>query len=108
MSVKDDQEELLSSTEVDESSLMGEDEKQQEQWCSAEQLQKRDQRSRSKRKNIFATVLGSYRWLIDIFLLVVIVGLLILLRDQYKKSSSPETLRQVGGDFTGAAEKCSF
>jgi hypothetical protein len=70
MSVTDDQEELLSSTEVDES-LMG-DEKQ---WYSPEL-----ETGKRSKTNTFTIAFRSYRWLIDTFLVLVIIGLLLLLR----------------------------
>lgn len=94
MSLTDDQEELLSSTEVDES-LMG-DEKQ---WHSQE-LQTR---KRSK-MNAFMIAFESYRWLVDTILVLVIIGLLLLLWSL--RQQSPSSSWQVGGDFTGAGLKC--
>jgi hypothetical protein len=87
---------MLSSTEVDEP-LMGEE----KQWCAPE-LETR----KWSKTNKFAIAVESYRWLIDAFLLLVIIGLLLLLRAQREKS--PSSSWQVGGDFTGAGLKCSF
>jgi hypothetical protein len=94
MSVTDDQEELLSSTEVDES-LMG-DEKQ---WYSPEL-----ETGKRSKTNTFTIAFRSYRWLIDTFFLLVIIELSLLLRHQWKKS--PSSSWQVGGDFAGASLKC--
>jgi hypothetical protein len=94
MSVTDDQQELLSSTEVDES-LMGD----KKQWRSPE-----FETVKWSKMNTFMVAFRSYRLLIDTFLLLVIIGLLLLLRGQWKKS--PSSSRQVGGDFTGAGLKC--
>jgi hypothetical protein len=94
MPVTDEQEELLSSTEFDES-LMG----NEKQWSSPEL-----ETGKRSKTNIFTIVFRSYRWLIDTFLLFVIIGLSLLLRHQWKKS--PSSSWQVGGDFTGAGLKC--
>jgi hypothetical protein len=94
MSITDDQEELLSITNVDEL-LMG-DEKQ---WCSPGL-----ETGRRLKRNKFTIAFGSYRWLIDVFLLFIIAGLLLLLRNQSKES--PSSSWQVGGDSTGAGPKC--
>lgn len=94
MSITDNQEELLSSINVNKL-LMG-DEKQ---WCSPGL-----ETGRRLKRNRFTIAFGSYRWLSDAFLLFVITGLLLLLRDQSKEF--PLSSWQVGGDFTGAGPKC--
>lgn len=86
----DDQEELLSSTEVDES-LMG-DEKQ---WHSREL-----ESGKRTKKNKYVSAFKSCWRLIDTLMLLVIIGLLLLLRSKSVESSSNKW--QVGGDFTGA------
>jgi len=96
MSIADDQERLLSSTNADE--LLMSDEKQ---WCSPG-LETGGQLKRNR----FMIAFGSYRWLIDVFLLFVITGLLLLLRNQSKEI--PSSSWQVGGHFTGAGPKCLF
>lgn len=46
------------------------------------------------------STLERYRWVIDAFLMTIIVGLLLVLRSHSKEHSSSS--RQVGGDSTGA------
>lgn len=94
MPITDHQEELISSTDVDQ--LLVDDEKQ---WYSPGL-----ETGRRLKRNRLTIVFGSYRWLIDAFLLFVITGLLLLLRDRSKES--PSSSWQVGGDFTGAGPKC--
>ncbi len=87
----EDHEEDLSSTEVDES-LMG-DEKG---WNS---------QRRSKRRTC-VEVVKSYRWMLDTFLLLIIIGLLLLLRRDWADHGFPKSSSQLGGDFTGAGPHC--
>jgi hypothetical protein len=95
VSSSDDHEELLSSTEVDES-VVGEE----KPWYTA----KEEARRRSRTSKLVST-LRSYRWLIDFSLLLVILGLLVfLLLGQRRDSRVPHW--QVGDDFTGAGPKC--
>ncbi|PMD42849.1 hypothetical protein L207DRAFT_424172 [Hyaloscypha variabilis F] len=89
VSSTDDQEKLLSSNEIHEASM--DDEKQ---WHSLEL-----DAGRRLKANKFTMAFGSYRWLIDAFLILVITGLLLLLHDQSKDSQGSI---QVGGDSTGA------
>ena len=93
VSSTDDQEKLLSSNEIHEASM--DDEKQ---WHSLEL-----DAGRRLKANKFTMAFGSYRWLIDAFLILVITGLLLLLHDQSK--DSPGSI-QVGGDSTGAGPTC--
>ncbi|KAH8881481.1 hypothetical protein GQ53DRAFT_788029 [Thozetella sp. PMI_491] len=87
VSLNDDHEEARSSTEVDES-LMGDD----KEWHP----------SRRTKKRTCMTVFNKYRWMIDTFLLLVIVSLLVLLRNDWAARTFPKSSFQVGGDFTGA------
>lgn len=91
----EDREELLSSTEVDDS-LMGDEEKQ---W----RPQEPGARRQSKRTRFMSTF-KSNRWLIGTTLQLVIVGLLVLvlLQDRQKEA----VLTQVGGDYTGGGPTC--
>jgi hypothetical protein len=89
-----------SNTEVEEESLVG-DEKQ---W-HADNYQRYGQRSkRSKCASIFS----SLRWMIDTFLLLVILGL--LLKDRWQKPSNQGYFadggKDIGGDITGVGPKC--
>ncbi|KAI0125431.1 hypothetical protein BJ170DRAFT_686294 [Xylariales sp. AK1849] len=88
VSTKDDREELLSRTEV-EDSLMDDEEKQ---WHSAKSRGKEQQKG-------FAAALFSHRWMISTFFQLVIICLLgvLLLRDQWHELETP----QVGGAFMG-------
>lgn len=92
MSTMEDREELLSSTEV-EDSLMGDEEKGQ--WRSRSHSS--PQEIRRKRDAV-----KSHRWIIGTILQLVIVAMLglLLFRQQEVKETPPET-PQVGGDFNG-------
>ena len=92
-SIGDDREHLLSCMEAE--SLMGEE----KQWTSPE-----IETGRRSNRNKFTNTFRSYWRLLDTFLVLVIILLLIMLRDQWKRS--PSALWQVGGDFTGAGPKC--
>lgn len=96
VAITDDHEESLSSTEVEES-LMG-DEKQ---WHSSNMAARRRSR-RSKFISAFKTV----KFFIDTFLLLVVIGLLLLLREQRNEMTEPGASWQVGGDYTGAGPSC--
>jgi len=89
MSITDDEHELLSNTDVGEESLM-DDEKN---WHLPE-----DGIRQRPKKSTFARVFGTYRWLLDVFLVLIIFGLLVLLNTQW------ESL-QPGGDFKAIAPK---
>ena len=86
---------MLHSTEADEP-LIG-DEKQ---WHSPEL----ETDTLSKTKNL-TTAFKSYRWLIDAFLLLVILALFLVLQDQWKK---PSITQQVGGDLITAGGTSSL
>ena len=81
--------ESASTTDVDQSSLMGDD-------------KTRDWHPPSLRQRAIATF-HAYRWILDTSLLVVI--LLLVMRDRQPPPSSPW---EIGGDFTGVAPKCVF
>lgn len=93
VTLSEDRDELLSSTDVDES-LMGDD---KQQWNAQRHGTRSDRLLAQFRK---------YRPVIDTSLLLVIAGMLavLLLRDSHTWSSSGPS--QVGGDFTGAGPKC--
>jgi hypothetical protein len=85
-----------SITEVEES-LMG-DQKQMH-------LEEFHERYITKSKRItFLSILKQARWLLDIVLLLVIIGL--LLRDQSQKANLKTSEHEVGGDFTGVGPHC--
>lgn len=86
-----DHEEALSATEVDES-LMGEE--------------KRWNRQRTSKMETCMAVFISYRWILDVTLLLIIVGLLLLLRHEWSQHERPSTSWQVGGDYSGDAPIC--
>jgi hypothetical protein len=88
-----DEEETPSSNH-DEELLMG----GEKQWPPSEL-------ERPKR-NSFTLAIERYRWLMDAFLVTIIVGLLLLLRSHSKEH--PSSSRQVGGDSTGASPECLF
>jgi hypothetical protein len=89
-SAGEDREELLSSTEVDDS-LMGDEEKQ---WHSQQ-----SGAMRLSKRNRFMSTFRSNRWLIGTTLQLVIVGLLVLVLLQGRQKET--VLTQVGGDYQG-------
>lgn len=90
----DDHDEAGSTTDVEDSSLMGDEKKWQDQGF--EGRPKRAKRSR------LLSILQTGRWCLDTVLLLAILGLLV--RQQL---STPQTVRlEVGSDFTGVAPKC--
>jgi hypothetical protein len=89
----EDQEELLSSTDVDDLHM-----DEEKQWYS--QKLESTRRLRGD-KSLLCT---SYRWIIDAFLILIIIVLVILLRIKWMESSSSN--RQVGGDYTGGGPNC--
>ncbi len=96
VALHDDSDDALSGTEVDESLM--EDEKS---WHP----------TRRSRRRTCLQLFKSYRWMIDTFLLLVIIGLLLLLRQEWAshdRSDYPRSSYQLGGDFTGAGPHCEF
>ncbi|KAF3019802.1 hypothetical protein E8E14_012459 [Neopestalotiopsis sp. 37M] len=92
VSTMEDREELLSSTEV-EDSLMGDEEKQQ--WRRTASSLGHD--VRRKRDAV-----RSKRWLLGTILQVIIIALLtLILYRQQQNSRPPSETPQVGGDFKG-------
>lgn len=85
--------ESSSSTEVDESSLMGDEKHRHHDDWQAEP-------PRSLRQEASSLFLA-YRWILDTSLLLVI--LVLLLRDR----PPPPPQWEVGSDFTGVAPKCT-
>lgn len=88
-----DSEGSLSATEVDES-LIGDEKAWHHQRAS-------------KRKSCMA-IFKSYRWIIDTTLLLVIIGLLLLLRNEWGHHEPPSAELQIGGDYSRAAVTCMF
>ncbi|KAK2037375.1 hypothetical protein LZ31DRAFT_611979 [Colletotrichum somersetense] len=90
-----------SATEVDES-LMG-DEKQQ--WHSVDLSGEQSTRGRRTWTRVKAS-LRRHRWLIDTLLLLTNIGLSLglslLLYYQFEDAKFPTSVRQIGGDFSGA------
>jgi hypothetical protein len=87
-----------SSTEVEES-LIG-DQKQME-------LEEFEQRYTQKPKRALClSILKGSRWCVEIVLLLVIVGL--LLRDQSQKAIPKTSEHEVGGDMTGVGPHCTY
>jgi len=88
-----------SATEVDES-LMG-DEKQ---WHSIDLSGEQSTRARSWKRA--KATLRRYRWLIDTMLLLTNIGLSLglslLMYYQFEDAKFPASVRQIGGDFSGA------
>src|SRR4051812_22226537 len=70
-----------------------------EDWDVAEN----EVRPRTRRNRIWG-ILKSYRWVVDTFLLLLVVGLLLERRWTYHGSHRYE----MTGDLTGFAPKCSF
>lgn len=88
----EDREELLSSTEV-EDSLMGDEEKGQ--WHTDNRRAPHD--TRRKRDAV-----KSHRWLISTILQVIIIAMLgLILSRQVEETQAPSGTPQVGGDFNG-------
>ncbi|KAK0120278.1 hypothetical protein ONS95_011684 [Cadophora gregata] len=82
-----DHEEVLSTTEVDES-LMGDEKPLQD-------------RRISKTQSCMDTI-RSFRWILDTSLLLIIIGLLLLIRHEWAQRETLPASWQVGGDYTGA------
>lgn len=99
VSTMEDREELLSSTEV-EDSLMGDEEKQQ--WRRTASSLGHD--VRRKRDAV-----RSKRWLLGTILQVIIIALLtLILYRQQQNSRPPSETPQVGGDFKGKGPTCQY
>ncbi|KAK9781501.1 hypothetical protein SCAR479_01372 [Seiridium cardinale] len=93
VSTMEDREELLSSTEV-EDSLMGDEEKQQWRTSPRHFLSNDSQRKRDARK--------SHRWLISTILQIIIIALLALILFRQQQATQPlSETPQVGADFNG-------
>jgi hypothetical protein len=97
----DDREELLSSTEV-EDSLVGDNADAEKQWHE-QRWARRDDSSSCRRSN--------RRWIISTVLQVIIIFLLavILFQDKIMPDSAMmEETPQVGGAFNGKGPTCEF
>ncbi|KAK3681325.1 hypothetical protein B0T22DRAFT_388099 [Podospora appendiculata] len=86
-----------SSTEVDESSLMGDEKQWRRQHHNARAPPSSSKRSKAR------ACLSSYGWVVNFVLLVVILGLLV--RDQWSRPGVNQW--DFGGDFTGVGPKFS-
>src|SRR5262245_53709554 len=94
----EDDEELLSATEVDSSIVANEE----EQWHPPNEFSKK--RTRTRR---CISSFRRHRWLIDTLLLLVNISLSVLLLRDYWQETSTGTM-QVGGNFAGAGPDCEF
>ena len=92
ISLAEDQEELLSSTEVDDS-LAGDD----KDWHRRDVETAR----RPSRRRALLARFRRHKWLLDTGLLLAITGLLLVL--VWDRRTARAASWQVGGDFTGAS-----
>jgi hypothetical protein len=92
------QEELLAHSEANTSSLSDDKAWQMAQFGSTKRS------SCSK----LTLVLREYWWIYSTFLLIIVISLQLTIWHEMKKSPSPRSYSQVGGDYTNQAPICSF
>lgn len=96
--VADEHYDSKSSTEVDES-IIGDE----QHWHTIALGS-----TKRRRRNACISAFQSYRWLIDTFLLFLILTLLVVLLLRSEPNKTQWDSRQVGGDYTGAAPICQW
>ena len=100
-----DQEELLSSTDVDDSSIL-DDHHPEKQWHTIDLESSSNQHAKRTKIQICVVLFRRYRWLIDTFLLLVNISLSLLLVRNFWEAAPNSSPWQVGGDFGGNGPKC--
>jgi len=100
----EDQEELLSSTDVDDASVT--DDHNEKQWHNVDLEARPDKRTRTTRKQMCVAMFRRYRWLVDTLLLLVNISLSLLLVRNFWEAAPNSSPWQVGGDFGGNGPKC--
>lgn len=102
----EDQEELLSSTDVDDASITGLDHHHEKQWHNVDLESSPQKQAKRTGLQTCVVLFRRYRWLVDTFLLLVNISLSLLLVRNFWESAPKTTPWQVGGDFGGNGPKC--
>lgn len=96
-----EEEEFLSSTEVESQTEMPEKPKTSMRSTRSS----RSQRPKKSKTSILVSRFRRFRWVIDFVLLLVNISLSILLLRNFNQEKSSGVM-QVGGDFMGAGPQC--
>jgi len=102
----EDQEELLSSTDVDDSSVSGGHHHDEKQWHNVDLEASPQKHAKRTMTQACVVLFRRYRWLVDTVLLLVNISLSLLLVRNFWEAAPSSTPWQVGGDFGGNGPKC--